>query len=731
MIEVSETYRAAITAQSRRTLLRAAVDMISPNFSYGTITSSGASIMSKAAQLHDKVTELGTPTITLENNRWLLGKAYLARGLTNNTEHGWESDVLSGADGSCSAWVEMGFSGVKILQSLTVYWPDNDIDGLAADFTVEVKQGGNVYFSTTITGNTSSQVSITDFTVYNPDAIRVTVTRWSLPSRRVRIPEIWPGYHEVWDGDMLAAFSVSQQGDFKGLSLPYGTCTLTVDNADRRFEPTSKDGLFRSIEERQGIEIAIGANDSELVPVGKYYQYSGGWKTGANSLTMTWNLVDIIGLLVDREYVVPDGGLPTTLETWVASIVAQLGSDFAGLYDVDEDYADIALTTTLERVKGQKCGQILLWICQATQTWPRATWEGKLRVGGLGTDGGSLTLDNLESYPQVSANDDLARLDFTLADGTTLSIPGNSSSSPNTVSINNPFLTTAAQAQTAAAHILRFYGGAVLETTGRGDPSGELGDPVTTDTGNGAAMAGRILYQTFEISDGVMRGCKTRLLAAEMLGSGSYDKAVVLTGSGTFDVPEDLALDEEDAGILYLILVGGGQGGGGGVAGRNATLQNKATTGANGTDGDGGRVWFGTLTVQSGQSFAYTAGQGGGTAPAGAPAAINGTASTFASLSSAYGVIYAAGYLDLLSGAVLARAGQPSPAAHSGDGGKGGRGGAGSSGYLDGYIEGPYADIGIGTVVGTWVLNGDGTAPTPGTAGADGCILVYYKQREE
>lgn len=195
--------------------------------------------------------------------------------------------------------------------------------------------------------------------------------------------------------------------------------------------------------------------------------------------------------------------------------------------------------------------------------------------------------------------------------------------------------------------------------------------------------------------------------------------------------PEDLALDEEDAGILYLILVGGGQGGGGGVAGRNATLQNKATTGANGTDGDGGRVWFGTLTVQSGQSFAYAAGQGGQAAPAGAPAAVNGTASTFASLSSAYGVIYAAGYLDLLSGAVLARAGQPAPAAHSGDGGKGGRGGAGSSGYLDGYIEGPYADIGIGTVVGTWVLNGDGTAPTPGTAGADGCILVYYKQREE
>lgn len=57
---------------------------------------------------------------------------------------------------------------------------------------------------------------------------------------------------------MLASFSCTQQGDFSCLSLPYGTLELTIDNHTRRFEPRSKNGVFQSIEERQGIEVYIG-----------------------------------------------------------------------------------------------------------------------------------------------------------------------------------------------------------------------------------------------------------------------------------------------------------------------------------------------------------------------------------------------------------------------------------------------------------------------------------------
>lgn len=204
------------------------------------------------------------------------------------------------------------------------------------------------------------------FTVNNPDAIRVTVTKWSLPYRRLRVVEIIPGIYEEWDGNVIAEFSLKHQGDISCLSLPYGTCTIKMDNLDRRFEPRNKAGVFKSIEERQAIDVSMGIRlpdgTDEYKSVGMFYQYSGGWKTSDNGLTMQWDLVDIIGLLQSREFIVPDS-LPETLEGWVAAIVAQLGVNFENRYTVDANYADTALIVSNEEdVSGVTCGDLLLWV---------------------------------------------------------------------------------------------------------------------------------------------------------------------------------------------------------------------------------------------------------------------------------------------------------------------------------------------------------------------------------
>lgn len=116
---------------------------------------------------------------------------------------GYIGNVLSGADGTFATppWVEMQFSGVSVLQACSVYFPGNDYDGLPEDFTVEIKQGGTAYHTRMYTGNTASSVSLEGFTVNNPDAIRVTVTKWSRPSRRMRVVEIVPGVYEGWTAE--------------------------------------------------------------------------------------------------------------------------------------------------------------------------------------------------------------------------------------------------------------------------------------------------------------------------------------------------------------------------------------------------------------------------------------------------------------------------------------------------------------------------------------------------
>lgn len=702
MIKSGEAYRAAITGDARRVLLRAVIDIISPDIVFGAGETSGQIPWSKLEQLHDKV--FGNPTkyATLERDRWALDGTWdlLPDDPTQTVgQMGYIGNVLSGADGTFATppWMELQFSGVSVLQACSVYFPDNDYDGLPEDFTVEVKQGGTAYHTRTYTGNTAASVALEGFTVHDPDAIRVTVTKWSRPSRRMRVVEIVLGVYEEWDGGMIAEFSVKQQGNIAATALPYGTCTLKIDNLSRRFEPRSKNGLFQSIEERQGIDISLGVRladgTDEYKRLGIFYQYSGGWRTGDNGLTMQWNLVDIIGLLANREFLTPST-LPTTLGGWIGALAAQLGVNFKDRWHVDPDYTALPVTVrTAEDVQGKKCGDILRWVCQATGTWPRADAStGDLTAEPLWSEGNRVTLDNLNSYPTMKANGDVAALIFTLNDGagTKYIVSGNATSSSETVSIENPFIKTQAQALAAARLILSTYGGNVLDLTGRGDPSSEIGDVETVWLDESQATTARLTMQTFQFSGGVMQGCQSQLLQAD--GSFLYQGWEVITAPGTWKAPAGKK-------SLRIILVGKG---GDGTRGQDGTWD---AAGADGVDGLGGLVWAGTININEGQEF---------------PVAF-GTDTTFGAYSSANGKRYENGYTDVASGDSFARTGVAKPRPGTGDGGAGGKGGEQGRRHKEKQYHPDGSPAGS-----RWVIDAEPGAGTSGAAGANGCVVVYW-----
>ena len=701
MIKSGQAYHAAITGDARRVLLRAVIDIISPDIVFGAGEVSGQIPWSKMEQLHDKV--FGNPTkyATLERDRWALDGTWdlLPDDPTQTAgQMGYIGNVLSGADGTFSTppWVELQFSGVSVLQACSVYFPGNDYDGLPEDFTVEVKQGGTAYHTRTYTGNTASSVSLEGFTVNNPDAIRVTVTKWSRPGRRMRVVEIVPGVYEEWDGGMIAEFNVKQQGNIAATALPYGTCTLKIDNLSRRFEPRSKNGLFQSIEERQGIDVSLGVRladgTDEYKRLGIFYQYSGGWKTGDNGLTMQWNLVDIIGLLANREFLAP-ATLPTTLGGWIGALAAQLGVNFKDRWHVDPDFTALPVTVrTADDLQGKSCGDILRWVCQATGTWPRADAStGDLTAEPLWSEGNRVTLDNLNSYPTMKANGDVAALIFTLNDGvgTKYIVSGNATSSSETVSIDNPFIKTQAAALTAAKLILSTYGGNVLDLTGRGDPSSEIGDVETVWLDESQATTARLTMQTFQFSDGVMQGCQSQLLQAD--GSFLYQGREVITTPGTWKAPAGKK-------SLRVILVGKG---GDGTDGTDGTW---SAAGADGEDGLGALVWAGTISINDQQSFTVSLGED----------------TVFGAYSSANGKRYDNGYTDVQSGESYARTGVKSPRAGTGDGGIKGAGGAKGERHRESWTD---ADGGSHS---TMVIDSKPGKGTPGVAGATGCVVVYY-----
>lgn len=700
MIESSAAYQAAITGDARRILLRAVVDLIDPDIVYGTVASSGQAVYSRPEQLHDKVFDANRYA-TAEHNRWGLDGSF---GIFADDpaetpgEVGFLGDVLSGADGAFPApvWVEMRFSGVSILQSCAVYFPDSPYDGLPLDFKVEILQGGTVYHSQSYTGNTETSVVLEGFTVHDPDAIRVTVTTWSLPGRRFRAAEIVPGVYETWDGSIIAEFSVKQQGNVACTALPYGTCTLKMDNLSRRFEPRAKDGVFQSIEERQGIDISVGVQladgTDEYKRVGIYYQYAGGWKTGDNGLTMQWDLVDIIGLLASREFLPPDT-LPTTLEGWLAALVGQLGVNFAGRYQVDTRYAQAEVTASAAAdVTGKTCGDVLRWACMAAGVWPRAdAATGYLAADPLWSEGNRVTLDNLVSYPVMRANSDVAALIFTLHDGngTQYVVSGTATSSSETVSIDNPFIHTTAQALTAAKQILSTYGGNLIELTGRGDPASEIGDVDTVWLDKSQATTARRIMQTLQMQGGVLQGCQSQLLQPD--GASMYESREVITQSGTWTAPAGKT-------SLRVILVGRG---GNGTAGTAGTWE---SAGVNGADGPGALVWAGTIAINDGQTFAVAIGAN----------------TVFGAYSSANGKRFANGYTDVASGDSFARTGVAAPLPGSGDGGRGGKGGAKGNRHR---VTRKNAD---GSTSSRTVVDNYPGAGQPGAEGATGCVVVYW-----
>ena len=712
MIESTAAYKAAVTGSGRRVLLKAVINIIDPDIVYGAAQSSGESLYSKPEQLHNKVFVNPTKYGTLEKDRWRLDGSWSIAPddpAELSGEVAFQSETLCGGDGvfSPAQWVELRFSGVSILQSCSVWFPDNDYDGRPEDFTVEVRQGGTAYFSKQFTGNTQASVSLSGFTVYDPDAIRVTVTRWSVPHRRLRCVEIVPGTYEEWDNGMIAAFDVKHQGDFSCVSLPYGTCTLKMDNLDRRFEPRSKNGLFQSIEERQGIDLSIGVQledgSVEYKRAGVFYQASGGWTTGDNGISMQWDLVDIIGLLADREFIPPgSGALPVTLSGWLAALAAQLGVNFESCYTVDQDYAEAPVTAnSAEDVAGKTCGDILRWVCMAAGVWPRADAEtGHLAAEPLWSQGGKIDLDNLAAYPVLKANDDLAAILFTLADGagTKYVVSGNATASGNTVSVNNPFIHTAEQALAAAQLILSCYGGNRLELTGRGDPSAEIGDVDTVWLDESSAVTARRLAQTFGFSGGVLQNCKSTLLQAD--GSFLYQNRVEIRQSGDWTCP---------AGVrqIRVILVGGGAGG---EDGGDGTWQ---AAGQNGADGAGGKVWAGTINVNEQQVFSVAIGQGGSAGQSGGDTA-------FGAYSSAAGERFAPSFTDVASGEAFGRSGVSLPLDGTGDGGAGGRGG------VKGERREEQRTDSEGNPFWKTVVDNEPGEGMPGTPGAAGCVIVYY-----
>lgn len=743
MIDRSSAYDQAITARRRRITVRATFDLRDPDAVVSGAASSAQSPYSQINQVYDEITDQTDVKLgTLEQDRIQLDGSWALPPDDPDEvaaeQLGWWGGVLSGADGTFASpqpYIELNFTGMSILQAFTLWFSQNSYDGVPESFRVDVYSAATLAFSRIVEGNADHQVLIDQFTVHDPTRIRITMLKWSRPYTYPRLTDLFFGLFEQWSGRDIYSVDVLTESTFTGLSLPYSTCDLEAYNKGHRFDPYAPNSLFLSIEERQAIPIDWGIylpdGLIEWVPGGWYYQQSGGWEI--KDLTVRWSLVDIIGMLVDRNYSPPDT-LPTTLGGWIASIVACLGVNLAGRYIVDDEVKDLALTAAVEDVTDLTCGEVLRFACMATAAWPHQDFAtGFLRVSRRGYDtGANITGSNMPSWPKMQANEEIADITFKLDDNQEVTFPGTNTASDKSLTVDNPFVHTTDDARRVVSNVMSQYGGRKFTVRSRGNPASETGDIDTVATAFGTTISARRYKHQLKLVDGVMRNLPSYLIQTDT--DKRYDHKVVLTGSGTWKAPTGVT-------EIYVQLVGGGDGGGGGQGGCNYDIDDADEIDlVVGKAGLGGLVYIATLSINSGQSFSYSCGKGGkgGAGSEGAPNNYDdeselpeegkpGTATTFGSYSSASGKRYPAGITDVETGEYYGSSGydgiDQSDTLVPGKPGKAntGNGGSGGSSGTHGYYE-------IFRFPGTnrYKFIKGATDGAPGGDGADGVIIIQY-----
>lgn len=724
MIVHTESYDKAVTASSRRMFARAVFDLVDPDAEIDGVSSNGESVISLSDQVVNRGQGSSDQRIaTLELDRWLLDGSFVIRPddpTDREGQVGWESDGLCGADGAFALpypYIEMALTNVSILQAVTLEFSDDPLDGYPVDFYVELWSGSSLLETVEVTGNTGNIVVVGDFTVNNPTKIRLTIQKWSVPYRRVRLARFMLGLFETWDSSVIQDVDIYTEVTFSGLKIPYSSCAIRVENKNHRFDPYAPNAIFNSIEERQAIVVDLGLRmedgSIEWIPGGTYYQQSAGWSL--QDLTVSWELLDIIGMLVKRKFVIP-AALPTTLSGWLGAIMSSLGVNFSKKYIVDSNVGALALTATADKVAEKTCGEILRFACMATNTWPRQDFEtGFLRVGKLERlEGNRITLDNMPSYPEMSANDDIADITFELDSGEVV-FPGNNTDSEVSLSVKNPFVHTEADARKAVVSCLFEYGGRSFSVVSRGNPTSECGDIQSVDTQFLSTISARLYKQQLKLDAGVMRKMPSYLVQSP--NDSLYANKVVLTGEGNWTAPA--------AGTIKVTLIGGGTGGMGGGGGNMHDGFADPDDNEGGIGGTGGKVYIFETTATANQVFAFSCGKGGAAGEGGATgrdgkAGTTGTDTIFGVYNSVYGVRYTVGLMDIQSGAVYAQKGGDYGYLVEGLNGSGGAGGKQGKNGKRVTVTNPETGESYTKVK---------ARPQPGTdglPGKDGCVIVEW-----
>lgn len=283
-------------------------------------TGSAATPYTSIAQTHNEIIRNSLKLASFETNLWALdGTFQLPRRNGGNGETGWFSEAMSDANGNIDVSLTYNFSVPQNSAGFTLVF-DTRSGECASDFTVTTYNGSSVVSSIAITGNEESKVFF-DLQSYGYNKLIVRFTKTSKPYRRIRLTEFIFGQTVKFDGSKIKELRIVRETSQYGEKLPSSMLRITIDNSDNSYNVLNPFGVYRFLQEGQGLTASLFIND-EPVEMGKFYFESA--NANDDALTATIVAYDLFWRLDKSVYNKGTTGTWTALQA-IQDIISDAG----------------------------------------------------------------------------------------------------------------------------------------------------------------------------------------------------------------------------------------------------------------------------------------------------------------------------------------------------------------------------------------------------------------------
>lgn len=530
MIEVSQAYKQAVYAPTRKTAAKVTFEILD-NEAYedNTSTVTGEAPISRKSQLTNKVRLMSHKYATFERDYWKLDGSFHippAPEEAPESELGWWSEDISNSEGVFTPYqvLEFLFSEEHNSMGLTITF-DELTGECAADFDIDVyRLDDTLVHHESVTGNTQTTYAMIQG-LDNYGRIVIAIKKWAKPYRRCRITEVDFGIIKEYQGDKLIKLSVLEEMNVVGDTLPINEVRFTIDNSTREFNILNPQGFYRFLKERQEVYFSLGVEISEdtyeFIGFNKFYLTD--WQSDEGALTTTFTARSILEIVDQKEYL--PGATFSNLYELAEDIM-----DFVGVEDyyIDPALLDIPTTGFPEKINARSALQCIgiagkcavyqdrqgllnirrFEVLDARTTYMNYVGEPDMYCGRAypavdhGYDMKNITFENIYQEPQIKLDKPLKTLVVAVYDEgekQEVSFVNNEVKDGVTLKLDNPLIHTLEHAEEVATWIIIESNlRALYQVNWRQNPCLECGDIVLIEDSFDAKKQSRIIKQEFE-----------------------------------------------------------------------------------------------------------------------------------------------------------------------------------------------------------------------------------------